>query len=155
VKIVPADGELNRLRRSVGTQEQRTFKTPLGELDSFVSSLLASDKSLESGSVLVAEVVFTPKHLEDLLARHDLPLTYDHEHSIVAENATEAASLLGAALADWVDFYFEPVPKHFLLYADHDEYATLFAPRKGPVSALAARLEAQGFAEVSGYVRQL
>jgi hypothetical protein len=39
----------------------------------------------------------------------------------------EIAPLLEAALGDWVDFLFVPVPKPFAIYADHDDYITLYA----------------------------
>jgi hypothetical protein len=63
--------------------------------------------------------------------------------------------LLEALLGDWLDFYFAPEPKHILLYADHDEYTTVFASRKGPLSQAANRLSALGIREIAGYARSL
>src|SRR5574341_488396 len=141
MKLKSTDGDLKRLRRIAGGQKQRTFKTPLGQLESFVATILGNEQCLISGRVVVEQVVFTPKHLEDLLSSHGLPLEYGLDQSIVAENALETSRLLTAALADWLDFYFEPVPKRFLLYSDHDEYTTIFAARAGPLSNLGTALK--------------
>ena len=65
------------------------------------------------------------------------------------------ATLLTAALQDWTDFWFVPIPGGFLLYGDHDEYATIFAHRTGPVASAAEALRAAGFDEVDGYEREL
>ena len=155
MKIDRAEGHLRRLRRTVASLEQRTFRTPLQRLEPFISCLLAQDPPFTTSAVLVDQVVFTPKHLEDLLTGHKLPLNYGEGQSIAAEDSQETVALLGAALADWLDFYFVPNPKKFILYADHDEYTTLFAVRKGTLSQLVGRLAQAGVSEVSGYHRDL
>ena len=148
-------GELKRIQRTLAGFTQRTFQTPLDHLPRFVAALLAGEPPIIAASVTVQQVVFTPQHLEKLLASYRLPLEYGTEQSIAAEGAQESAALLAAALADWIDFYFVPEPKRFILYADHDEYATLFAPRKGMLSLIASGLIDAGFKEVPDYIRDL
>jgi hypothetical protein len=153
MEIRQARGELQRIRRSVSALEQRTFQTPLGRLAEFVECLFASDPP-SSAAAIVEQCVFQPKHLEALLASHDLPLQLNPDRRIIAAEGVESSALLGALLADWLDFYFEPIPKRFVLYADHDEYTTLFAAKKGPLAQLAHRLTGKGFIEISGYLRK-
>ena len=99
--------------------------------------------------------MFTPKHLEGLLSSHQLPLEYGNGWTIEATGAKECVELLEAALADWLDFFFLPQPKRFLMYADHDEYTTLFGARKGSLSRLTTALAAAGVEEIANYERSL
>lgn len=147
--------EISKLRRTAGTFFQRTFVTPpLNRLPAFVAILLAGPP-LASASLTLDEVVFTPEHVNRLLSRHHVPQECRSGWTITATGQQESKALLTAALDDWLDFYFQPEPNRFLLYADHDEYTTLFAARKGTLSRLATALAAGGVAEVSDYVRTL
>lgn len=154
MRIQATPGELKRLRRTAGSF-QRTFRTPLDRLPKFVAALLPAHFLIASASLTLDEVVFTPKHLEALLSAHQLQLAYGSDWTISATGRQESTALLEATLADWVDFYFRPEPKRFLLYADHHEYTTIFAVRKGMVSRVADALKAAGFAEVPDFVRAL
>ena len=154
MRIDAAQGQLRRLRRSLEGLEQRTFRTPLQRLAPFVDRLVGNDPPFGAATVFVQQTVFTPKHLEKLLSSHKLPVSYGADNTIRSETAVETAALLEAALADWVDFYFVPSPRDFVLYADHDEYSTLFAARKGTLSRLADGLSEAGVSEVSGYRRE-
>jgi hypothetical protein len=62
----------------------------------------------------------------------------DRDWIIIAAGPEEIAALLEAAWGDWLDFYFPPSPKRFQLFADHDEYTTVFGATKGHVSIAAA-----------------
>jgi hypothetical protein len=145
---------LSKLRRPIAAFDQRTFHTPLNDLPRFVDLLLAGKPEIATASVTVEQVVFTPEHLKKLLAGHQLPLQY-HDRAIVAEGHQQSADLLVAALSDSLDFYFVPEPKRFILYADHDEFTTLFAARKGMLSAIVDSLIGAGFQEESEYLREL
>ena len=114
--------------------------------------LLAGDPPIAGASVTIEQVVFTPDHFEKLLIAHKLPLDY-RDNGVVAETRQEASALLVAALGGWLDFFFVPEPKRFILYADHDEYTTLYAPRKGALSAIGGALIKAGFKEDPDYVR--
>jgi hypothetical protein len=154
VQLLDANGELKRLRRNVAAFEQRTFRTPRDRLPYFVDCLLTSDPPLACASAIVEQVVFTPKHLDALLTSHDLVLTCHVGRTIVAADGAESSALLEALLADWLDFFFEPSPAGFVLFADHDEYTTLFAG-VGTLRRRVGALREKGFVEVSNYMRQL
>jgi hypothetical protein len=154
MQVLDITGEFQRIRRSVAAFEQRTFRTPLDRLPDFVECLLTSDPPLACASAIVKQVVFTPKHLDALLTSHHLVLEYHVGRTIVAADGAESSALLKALLADWLDFFFETSPPGFVLFADHDEYTTLFAG-VGTLRRRAGALKQKGFVEVSNYVRQL
>jgi hypothetical protein len=62
--------------------------------------------------------------------------------------------LLSAAFGDWVDFLFVPAPKPFVVYADHDEYATFFANTKSNLNKVADALTRNEFVAVESYTRR-
>jgi hypothetical protein len=144
---------LSKLRRTIAAFDQRTFQTP-NDLPRFASLLLAGKPEIAAASVTIEQVVFTPEHVERLLADHEVPLDY-RDRAIVAEGRQQSADLLVAALADSVDFYFVPEPKRFILYADHDGFTTVFAARRGMLSAIVDSLIGAGFQEESEYRRKL
>lgn len=61
--------------------------------------------------------------------------------------------LLKAALSDWVDFWYVPTPRVFMIYADHDEYSTFFADTKSSLNRVALPLLEARFKEVRDYQR--
>ena len=73
----------------------------------------------------------------------------------MATGQREIEELLHAALSDWMDFLFVPSPEPFVIYADHDEYTTFYAHSRSNLNHIAEPLAAQGFKEISGYIRQL
>ena len=73
--------------------------------------------------------------------------------TFTAEGPEEVAALLEAALGDSVDFYFTPTPKRHYLFADHDEYATIYGATKGRVARVATALVRAGFSRVERYER--
>ena len=153
MRLTSIPGTSKRLRRMAATLHQRTFVTPVDYLTSFVAILLPATSSLKSASLTLENIVFTPDHLETLLSNHHLPPTCEAGWTITATGFLESHALLAAPLADAVDFYFLPEPKAFLLLADHDQYATLYAARKGTLSQLAAALATAGVSEVTSYLR--
>jgi len=146
-------GSLKRLRR-IPWRFQQTFLTPLKNLNPFVATILSGRKPAEGGTVIIDSVVFDPKHLKALLASHSLPPSFSHEFSMEATGKDEVESLLRAALSDSVDFWFIPTPKPFVIYADHDEYATFFANTKSNLNGVVEPLVKQGFEKVQ-YKRYL
>jgi hypothetical protein len=74
---------------------------------------------------------------------------------MAAESAAELHALLIAALGDWLDFAFVPSPKPFVLYADHDEYATFFANTKSYLNKVANSLKSNGFSSIKDYIRKV
>lgn len=47
-----------------------------------------------------------------------------------------------------------PAPKPFVIYADHDEYATFYANTRSNLNRVTDALLTQGFEEVSGYQKE-
>ena len=157
MQIVEKPGASQRLRRVLGRSQayfQQTFRTPLRQLASFTATVTAAHGPLDSGSVTLEQVVFTPRNLEALLTGHNLPLTYGRDWTITATGPEEIAAVLEAAWGDALDFYFTPTPKRFHLFADHDEYTTVFGATKGHVSRLVTALASAGFSQVDGYERE-
>jgi hypothetical protein len=133
---------------------QRTLRTPVRNLQPFVSTILSSAPALQTASVTIEQAVFEPKKLIEVLTGHLLPLQYKKGTSVVAEGEQEFEELLRAALSDCMDFLFVPAPKAFVLYADHDEYATFYGNSRSNLNRVTDALLTGGFEEVLGYQRQ-
>ena len=131
---------------------QQTFKTPLKDLDRFVSICLATF-SLEKGALSTDEVVFEPKDLLLLLARNSVPVKDCYHLTIRADGEREIADLLRAALGDWVGFVFVPTPEVVAIYADHDEYTTFYTRDDAALKSVTSNLETAGFEAVLNYTR--
>jgi hypothetical protein len=101
------------------------------------------------------QIVFEPKHLISLLTRHSLSPQYREGMAITASSPNEVEELLHSAFTDWVDFLFVPKPKSFVIYADHDEYATFYANTRSNLNCIVLALSAQGFDQVPDYTRPL
>jgi hypothetical protein len=134
---------------------QRTFKTPLKNLQPFVATIASAGQSFKTASITIDQAIFEPKHWIDQLTRYSLPPRYEKGTSVTAVGQPEIEELLNAALSDWVDFLFVPAPKPFVIYADHDEYTTFYANTGSNLNRVAEPLLTQGFEEVSGYQRRL
>ena len=156
MKLFPIGGEVEDFWRQPG-RHQRTFETPLKDLPRFVSTIF-SNFDIAGCVVTITSVVFEPKNLLKLLARHNLlaaPIPSRHEAyvTITAEGHGEAVSLLEAALGDWVELILFPSPHDFSIFADHDERITFFSNDHDTLSTLAAALTGKGFKEVPGWTR--
>ena len=153
MKLSQLQGSLKRFRRTPW-RFQQTFQTPLKDLKPFVAAISSAMAPIGSASVTIDRVVFEPRHLIGFLSEHHLPPQYGHEWCITAESQPEAEGLLEAALGDWADFVFVPAPKPFVIYADHDEYATFYANTKSNLNRVTQPLTAAGFATVPDYERE-
>ena len=131
---------------------QQTFKTPLKDLNKFVTTFLAPF-SLVKGAISTDEVVFEPKDLLQLLANNSLSVQDQYHLTIQAEGQQAVADLLQAALGDWVDFVFVPSPEVIAIYADHDEYTTFYTRDDVTLKNVASGLEKSGFEVVLDYTR--
>ena len=103
----------------------------------------------------IDEYVFEPKNLKQLLATKYLPDQLGHDWSIAADGKKELHDLLKAALSDWLDFWFVPAPKPFVIYADHDEYTTFYANTKSNLNRVAQPLLINGFKQIRDFQREL
>jgi hypothetical protein len=143
---------VKKARRGAG-RFQRTFVIQADTRISFASLLLEQAPGLQSGWFFVENVIFLPANTERLLAEHGLVLPSLREVTFTAADASEARSLLAAALRDGLEFYFLPRPSRFLIYADHHEFVTVFMSRKGVLSQLSKRLCDAGVDELPDFVR--
>ncbi len=146
-------GSLKRLRK-IPWRFQQTFLTPLRNLGPFVQTIIWAREQVQAGTVTLDSIVFEPKNLNGLLAKCSLPPSLQREFSIAAAGHEETVALLQAALSDSVDFWFIPTPKPFVIYADHDQYTTIFANTKSNLNGVVEPLVSQGFQKVD-YERHL
>jgi len=133
---------------------QQTFKTPVRTLAPFAATIVSAG-SLQAAFVTIEQVVFEPEHLISLLSEYSLSHSFRKGTTVTASGSNEVAKLLRAAFADSVDFLFVPRPKSFVIYADHDEYATFYANTKSNLNRVVAALSAKSFEQVADYTRPL
>jgi hypothetical protein len=131
---------------------QQTYATPLNDLPRFVNSLL-SPFEITTAAIWVETIVFTP---DDLIAYLQTLGIFSDEGTlnrsiIEAENANEANTLLQKVLSQWIDFAFLPSPKDFAIYADHDEYTTVFTSTAEFLVSLRSVMKLQGFKEIDDW----
>ena len=146
--IVSANpGSLKRLRKTPW-RFQQTFATPLRNLEPFVATIISARGQIQGCTIIIDSVVFESKNLNAILASQAPSPRLQAESSIEAAGPQEVGALLHAALSDWVDFWFIPSPKPFVIYADHDEYTTFFANTKSNLNGVVEALLKQGFQKV-------
>jgi len=101
----------------------------------------------------IETIVFTPRELIWYL--RGLGIVTDEGQlngSILhAEKTSEVFDLLECVLGQWTDFAFFPSSKDFTIYADHDEYITIFAPNNQVLIALHEDMKSYGFKQVEGW----
>lgn len=154
MRIVESPAALKRQRRTKWGFQQ-TFQTPLKELPRFVDVIMSRLPGVEAALVGFDQVVFEPHYeLVPLFAKYSLLQDYGARLTIEARGATEVRELLQAVLSEWIDFFFVPAPRPFVIYADHDEYITFLAHRKGLLNGVVGALTDAKFRAVE-YVREL
>jgi hypothetical protein len=146
-------GSLSRFRRTTW-RYQRTFLTRPKDRGTFAAAIVSAQESMETAFVVIDEVIFEPRRLGLLLAKHLLPSVQLVRDSVLtANNREEITELLEASLTDGINFAFVPTPKPFVIYADHDEYTTLFANTKSNLNV--SPLLKSEFKEIQNYERHL
>jgi hypothetical protein len=148
-----APGAVKQFRKKAW-RFQQTFATPLRNLQAFVTAIV-SGQEFQGGCLTIDQVVFEPKRLISLLDNDSIPPRFQHGTSITAHSQAEVSELLAAALGDCLDFIFTPVPKPIVIFADHDEYTTLFANTRSSLNRVVTALSAQGFKKIRDYERHL
>jgi len=127
IRISPSVPDSIRHFRTNPWPHQRTLVTPRKNMASFLSALLAVF-SVDRGAASTDQVVFEPDSFLELLKDRDLAIENYWAFSAEASNSEDVAVLLNAMLSDWIDFLFVPSPTSFAIYADHDEFLTLYVP---------------------------
>ena len=131
---------------------QKTFRTPLEDLNRFVATALTPFPP-EAASLTTYEIVFHPETLLQLMASNSIPVENPWKITLRAEGHKSIAELLEAALGCWIDFAFVPTTESFAIYADHDEYTTFYALTEATIKKLATALKQAGFEPVEEYER--
>jgi len=148
----PMPGALTHMRVRAG-EHQATFAVPPVRAGQFAEALLGSGAGAVGARLVVDAGVFPPKHLQTALSSD--PEAWLDAETVIEADAGEAEALLIAALQDWTNFWYVPIPGGFFLYGDHDEYSTIFAHQQHTIARAADALRAAGFREVHDYVRDL
>jgi hypothetical protein len=131
---------------------QKTLVTPRKDMARFLSTLLTVFP-IDRGVASTDQVVFEPDNVLELLKSRQLSMGNYWTFCLEASKNEDVAALLAAMLSDWIDFVFVPSPTSFAIYADHDEYLTIYAPSSQERDHLVTRLELEGFRFVADYVR--
>jgi hypothetical protein len=147
-------GALKRFGRAAW-RFQRTFETPLHDLDRFVSTIASAHGHIQEARITIEQVVFDAKHLSALIFADASPVQLTRGFSITTGSPQEIEPLLRAAFSDWIDFLFVPALKPFVIYADHDEFVTFYANTKSHLNQIVKPLTSQGYSVVQNWKREL
>ena len=130
---------------------QQTVVTPLQDLERFAAVIVGANPC-ERARATIDEWFFEPRKINALPGippggvRRDLTIE-------AAEG--EVAALLVLCFSEWINFIFVPTPKPFVIYADHDEYATFYANSKSNLNLVIEPLRKAGFTLVEDWEREL
>lgn len=133
---------------------QQTYATPLAELPRFVATLLSPFR-FDSATLRIETIVFKPEDLMAFLKCHGIEANEEelNRATLIATSAEQAAELLRQVLAQWIDFAFFPSANTFAIYADHDEYTTIFTSNDELLSQVRDAMRAQNFKAVNDWQR--
>lgn len=125
--------------------------TPRKRMASFLSILLTIFP-ISQGVASTDQVVFEPDNVLELLKGRELPIENFWSFCVEVSETKDVEALLTAMLCDWIDFVFVPSPASFAIYADHDEYLTIYVPSPPGLDSLITRFEVEEFS-FEDYVR--
>jgi hypothetical protein len=151
ITLSKSHGEVYHFRKAPPKYEQ-TFKTPLKDLPRFVATILSPIPATEA-TVTIDQIVFEPKSLLELLMTRGIHTDDLMDANIRATGHANVLALLEASLSDWVDFLFVPSPNRFVLYADHDEWTTVFATNEVDLASMSAAMSSGPFEMITNYTR--
>ncbi len=150
MRVVPLGNRGKEMMRIARSRPQATYLTPLQELDAYVKALHPFMGDLASAALMIREIVFEPTNLLRLCPSEDGWFN----QLIEAQGRDESLQLLTAALSDWVGFILGTEPATLLVYADHDEYVTVFPRDNAVLARLTATLDGAVYKRVD-YLREL
>jgi hypothetical protein len=132
---------------------QQTYVTPLSDLSRFVHALLTPFK-LSEAALWIEQIIFTPDELIKYLNSFGIAIDEGELNRAVihAEDPSETTTLLECVLGQWIDFAFIPSPKNFVIYADHDEYTTVFTANAELLASVHSNMTFQGFKAVDNWI---
>jgi hypothetical protein len=151
--VTHTPGAVKRFRRTPWRFQQTIERPPAGELEEFVSTIVAAHGRIQEATITIDEIVFGTERMTALAPKTStLPLVRE---SSVTATANEVKALLVATLMDGPDFIFIPVPKPFVFYADHDDWITFYANSKSQLNHIIEPLASHGFKLVQNWQREL
>jgi hypothetical protein len=104
---------------------QLTITRPLERLDEFIDGLL-SNHLVESAVICTDQIVFKPEHVIDMANASDFELPDCWDFKLSINSKKYVLSWLNACLRDWIDFLFYCNDSDLAIYADHDEFITIY-----------------------------
>ena len=110
---------------------------------------------INSATVIVDQVVFDADFLTALCPASGEGLPIRRGSSLTIQDRKEASGLLIAAFSDNLDFIFEPDPKPFVFYSDHDEWTTFYANTRSNLNHIVIPIKNLGFKLIEGWRREL
>src|SRR5690606_15934957 len=146
-------GAIKKFKRTAWSC-QTTFATPLKKLDVFVPAIFSSLEPIKEASITIDGYAFEPKNLIALMSKYSLVGNLQRDTSLTVVDPSKVQELLRIAFSDWCDFLFVPVLKLFVIYADHDEYATFYANTQSNLERIRSSLLLKGFEEIRNYERK-
>jgi hypothetical protein len=134
---------------------QQTYVTHERDLSRFVHTLLGPFE-FNDAAIGVETIVFTPHELIAYLNSFGIVTEEGEEGAlngavIRAADASEAATLLECVFGEWIDFAFIPSPKTFVIYADHDNYTTVFTATPELLVSVRSAMDVQKFKAVDDW----
>ena len=150
--VTPTPGALKKFRRTPWRFQQTVERPRAGDLERFVSTLIAAHGGLQAATVTIDAVVFDTVRMSALCPAGS---SLGHDISLTAQSAEEAKALLVAALQDGPDFVCIPTPKPFVFYADHDDWITFYANTKSHLNHVIEALASHGCRIVQEWQRDL
>ncbi|HEX7858913.1 MAG TPA: hypothetical protein VF773_01160 [Verrucomicrobiae bacterium] len=150
--ITTTRGAIKKFRRTPWRFQQTVQRPDPGDLDRFVSTIIAAHGNLEAATVTIDEVVFDTVRMSELCTAGSV---LAHDVSLTAHSSEEAQALLVAAFLDGPDFICVPTPKPFVFYADHHDWVTFYANTKSHLNQGIIPLEGQGYKMIQDWQREL
>jgi hypothetical protein len=151
IRLLPSVPEAIHQFRANPWPCQKTLVTPRQDMAKFLSALMTAFPA-NHGVAATDQVVFEPDNFLELLKARALAIENYWRFCAEASNSEDVAALLDAMLHDWIDFVFVPSPASFAIYADHDEYLTIYVPTSPALDRLTSELPMLGF-HFNDYVR--
>jgi hypothetical protein len=131
---------------------EKTLVTPRKDLVAYLSALLELFPTVQ-GDVSTDEIVFEPDNLLKFLTARGISLDDYWSFCGSVSGAGDVQEMLAALLNDWIDFAFVPSSESFAIYADHDEFLTIYFSNEADLDRCFVHLRQRGFGFVEGYTR--
>ena len=152
IRVGKNTGALRRFREAPPKFEQ-TYETSK-EMERFTAAVMSLIKPKAEAQVILSQIVFEPKNLIELLRFNGISASEESLHQAeITANSFDIPCLLQAAWNDWVDFLFVAENSAISLFADHDEWTTIFASSQEELDSCTTLLDSANFKRVEGYIR--